>query len=282
MSILDMLSNGSLGSIINSMAGGSSGGSLTDSPMGNMVRDLFGQAKSVAGKIDQATPGGMGGLLGAGALGALLGNVMNGSAMRNVALAGIGAAAWNFYRKWSAARQAEEEGAQQSANYTGSSQEIPGFGDSGSPRVTRASYQEAELPSAPANLPAAGDSTSNLIMRAMSYAARADGKIDNDERQRMNIVLKSLFPGVDIDSLMAKINQEPIDPTKIAKDVVSKDQAEDVYRLSSIIIDPDQFMEISYMQALAQALGISAPRKADIEKEARAARENLAASLGAA
>lgn len=234
MSIFDVLTNGSLSSALDVLAS---------------------QAKSAAKGIQNQTPGGMGGLLGAGALGALLGNVMSSDVVRNVALAGAGAVAWNFYRKWANSQKgAQEEALPQGA--PAARAVSSGFG--------------GEV-----------DPTSILIMRAMNYAARADGTIDATEQQRIDAVVDGMLPGENTAVIMKEIQSEPIDPNKIAAQVGSKEQAEDVYRLSCAIIDIDQFMELNYTAALAKALGISDERKREIEQEAAQAREQLKAALPA-
>lgn len=235
---------------------------LTNGSLGNALDVLASQAKSAASGIQRQTPGGMGGLLGAGALGALLGNVMSSDIVRNVALAGAGAVAWNFYKKWAQGQAAPRE----------DNEEIPGFGSS----PTRA------VASSRSTARAIGvDPTTELIIRSMNYAARADGKIDATEQQRMDAVVNGMLPGENTAEVISMISKEPIDPNKIAAQVGSKEQAEDVYRLSCSIIDIDQFMELSYTDALAKALGISPDRKREIELEAEEARRQLKNALPA-
>lgn len=235
MSIFDILTNGSLGSALDVLAN---------------------QAKSAGRTIQSQTPGGMGGLLGAGALGALFGNLASSDMVRNVALAGAGAVAWNFYRKWAASKQDQQaQTQQQDAAFR-----------------QQVDYQRHG---------GAVDPVAELVARAMSYAARADGSIDAVEKQRMDTVLRGMLPGQNIEAMEQAINKEQVDPNRIAVQVSSREQGEDVYRLSCAVIDPDQFMEQNYLAALAKALGIPQQRKEEIEKEAAQARRQLAASLPA-
>ena len=69
--------------------------------IGETLGSLMDTAKEQASGLTKATPGGVGGLVGAGALGALLGSFMSKGALQNAALVGAGAVAWNFYQKWS-------------------------------------------------------------------------------------------------------------------------------------------------------------------------------------
>lgn len=257
MSIFDVLTNGGLGAVLNSIAGqggkgpmGGLGGSV-----GSVLNDLGRKAKSAADTLGNATPGGLGGLAGAGALGAILGNVIQGDLLKSVAMAGAGAVAYNFYKKWAADQQGNKT--QAAMNQERPATE-PGWGDT---------------------VPASIDPTAELVIRSMIYAARADGNIDSDEQARIDAVLQNMMPGQDVSGVIQRIRSEAIDPNKIAVAVGSPEQAEDVYRLSCAVIDIDHFMEHSYTQALAQALGLSQAKKQDLEREADTARRALMASV---
>lgn len=269
MSIFDVLTNGSLGSVLDSIAGqaGSAGGVLGNSGMGSVLDSLGKKARSAATNIRDNTPGGLGGLAGAGALGALLGNVLSGDLMRSVALAGAGAVAWNFYKKWAGQQTGQ------------SPRQVPGSSQSHS----SGGYTDQEMPKGwgggPTE-PVAIDPVADLVLRTMIYAARADGNIDKDEQSRIDQILKNMLPGQDVSGPMQRIRTEMLDPNKIAMAVGSPEQAEDVYRLSCAIIEPDHFMEHSYLQTLAQALGISPADKRRLESEADQARKQLADAVG--
>lgn len=230
MSLFDILKNSNLSSVL---------GSLTD------------KAQSGAATLQKTTPGGVGGLLGAGAVGALLGSVLSKDMLQNAALVGAGAVAWNFYKKWSENR-----------NGNAAVQEMPA-----------APQQPAAVP-APA---AAVDPTAMLLLRAMIYAARADGHVDATEQERIGTLLQQMFPGQDAGQLTQSVMHEPLDPFTLARQVRSLEQGEDLYRLSCLIIDIDHFMERSYLDGLAQGLNIGTERKAALEQEAVQARHQLAA-----
>lgn len=238
MSIFDVLSGGSLGSVLSS---------------------LTNQAKSAATNIKNNTPGGLPGLAGAGAIGALLGNVLGGDLMKNVALAGAGAVAWNFYKKWAANQQSAQT-------------EEPAPAES-----VPAGWSNVLSPA-----PARGlDPTAELVLRAITYAARADGSIDAAEQDRMEKVMDAMLPGQDVSGAMARLRDESIDPGRIAASVRSPEQAQDVYRLSCAVIDVDHFMETSYLEALAKSLSINTAQKSQLEAEAEQARRQLVAAANA-
>lgn len=238
MSIFDVLGGGNLGSVLQSISN---------------------QARSAASNIKNNTPGGLPGLAGAGAVGALLGSVFGGDLMKNVALAGAGAVAWNFYKKWAAGQQQQQE---EAPRQQAVAQAPAGWGN-------------VAASSAPA---VALDPTAELVLRAMTYAARADGVIDAQEQDRMEKIMHSMLPGQDVSGAMARIRQENIDPARIAQSVRSPEQADDVYRLSCAVIDVDHFMETSYLDALAKALNINPAEKKQIEGEAEQAKKQLVAA----
>lgn len=274
MSILDILGGGNpLGAVLDAMTGGQGGrsggfgapasgqggfGGLGDlgGGIGDILSSIANKAGSVAASARDAAPGGMGGLMGAGALGAVLGNLLGGNAVKGIALAGASAVAWNFYKKWAASQS--EAATPESGTGAGGGASMQ-FGD-------------------PVNaLPPANNDVSELVMRSMIYAARADGTIQPEEKERIETVMATMFPGADTRSIMAKVSFEPLDPAVIARSVKSHEQGEDVYRLSCATIDIDHFMERGYLDALAKSLRIDEASQKQIEAEAQEAQKQLEA-----
>lgn len=235
---------------------------LKNTDFTSVLDTLGAQARGAASSIQNSSPGGLGGLFGAGALGAMLGNIMPGNAAKGIALAGLSAVAYNFYKKWTEAQNA--------------AQADTSFGQT-PPRQIKNQFG----PGFDSNSATSLDPTAELVVRAMNYAARADGNIDEVERQRMREILKNILPGQDVERVIDTVSNETIDPARIANATISADQAEDIYRLSCATIDADQFMEKSYLEALANSLGISANRKGELETEAAMARQHLMNSLPA-
>lgn len=255
-SLFDILGNSGLRDVLGQLSGqpasrniGGGLGSLGG--LGNVLGNLAGQARDLGSRA----PGGMGGLLGAGALGAILGQVLPRGAVNTAGLAGIGAVAWNFYKKWSqqkAAAEAERMNAQSS-----------GWED-----VFNDNRQAAQVTADPAGL---------LLLRAMIYAAKADGHMDDTERGRIEMMLQQMYPDQDVTPLLNSFTKEAVDPAVLARDVQSHEQAEDLYRLSCLIITVDNYMERSYLNGLAQALGIEESARNALEQEAEEAKRQLAA-----
>ena len=132
-------------------------------------------------------------------------------------------------------------------------------------------------PSAPAAAPAGhspDDDTASLLLEAMVFAARADGHIDAAEQSRINDAVRHMFPNQDVASLLDPLMTRPIDPRVLAGRVRSPEQARDLYRLSCAIIETDQFMERSYLNGLAEALGIGAEERDRMEAEVAATKRD--------
>lgn len=260
-SIFDIFGGGSssLGDALGGMLGGNNPlGGLLGGSVGDVLNSLSTKARSAQDNFDtQITQkGGLGGLLGAGALGALLGNMAGGSLLKNAALLGAGAVALNFYKKWAEGKQ----------------------GASDDRDAINANYQ-SQIGDSQGALPEIDGRTVELITRAMVYAAKSDGNIDQKERECMVSILSNMLPGQNVVSIIKKIENEQVDPGKIVQAVRSPEQGEDIYRLSSSVITVDQFMERAYLDALAKALGINENDKKSIEKEAQAVHQQLANSL---
>ena len=88
-------------------------------------------------------------------------------------------------------------------------------------------------------------------------------------------LVEQLCPGRDMSDVMNGLMNEPIDPARLASQVRSPEQSDDLYRLSCLIVDVDHFMERSYLDGLASALHLSAERKAALEQEVAQARRQL-------
>lgn len=207
--------------------------------------------------------GGIGGLLGAGALGGLLGTLMSGKTAKTVAkgalvvggTAAVGALAWNFYQKW--AQNSAGQGAQAPATAVPAAQPSPsGWSAQLNPETTA---PVAALPPA--------DAKALLLLEAMVFAARADGHIDATEQQHIHTAVGSMFPAKDMTAYIDTLLTKPLDPASLAAQVQNADEAQDLYRLSCMIVDVDHFMERSYLDGLAAALSISPEQKFQLEQE---------------
>lgn len=248
-----------LGSAMGGGQGGQAGGR---GGMPGSLGSIMDEMQKMAQGVGRSAPGGMGGLLGAGALGALLGQVLPRGAAQTAGLAGMGLIAWNFYQKWAAQQQAQQQAQQE--------QQAQQFASPTAMPAQETQYRPTQDMSYPA------DPTAMLLLRTMVYAARADGHIDAVEQERINGFVTQMFPGQDVSPLLTSLMQDAIDPNALAHMVQSPEQAQDLYRLSCLIVDIDNFMERSYMDALGQALRLPEQTRQALEQEAHTAKQQLA------
>ena len=231
---------------------------------GGALSDLGGMGRSV---MDALGKNNMGGMLGAGAVGGLIGALLGkkgrdlaGTALTLGGTAVAGTLAWNFYKKWSA-----RNGAASGSAPAGNSPVEPVSGHAPETSSAPAGWNFGNAsPSAPAAAPAGhspDDDTASLLLEAMVFAARADA-------------VRHMFPNQDVASLLDPLMMRSIDPRVLAGRVRSPEQARDLYRLSCAIIETDQFMERSYLNGLAEALGIGAEERDRMEAEVAATKRD--------
>lgn len=250
---------------------------------GGVLSDLGGMGRSV---MDSLGKNNMGGMLGAGAVGGLLGALLGkggrdlaGTALTLGGTAVAGTLAWNFYKKWAA-----QNGNGQTASPAGHDPAPAAPDKWGTPPASSApagwnfGVASRPAPAASSAAQSADDGTAELLLEAMVFAARADGHVDDTERGRINDAVRHMFPDQDVASMLDPLMERPIDPRALAGRVQSPEQARDLYRLSCAIIDTDQFMERSYLNGLAEALGIGADERERIEAEVAQAKRGGAPS----
>lgn len=108
-----------------------------------------------------------------------------------------------------------------------------------------------------------------LLVRAMIAAARADGHIDETERQHISDHLSELGlrdTARYIDGELAR----PLDPHALAREVTDMEQATEIYFASLLAIEVDHFMERGYLDELARALRLDPDLKGRIEQQVAA------------
>ena len=251
MGILDILNNGDLREKLKDLTeqvkSSAQEMSSTSGSWGEKLKNLTEQVKASAQELGESLPGDKKtkALVGAGALGALLGVIFP-KTVKAAGLAGAGAAAWYFYKKWAAQKKVQTSVA------------------NGEPTAKQDSLDLQ-------------DPAAVLLLQVMIAAARADGHVDAEEQARITTLVQQMFPEQDTVSLLRQLETATVNPEDIARQVGSAEQGEDVYRLSCLIIDIDEEAERRYMNELAQALNISEETRAALEGEAREARLKLEA-----
>ena len=169
-----------------------------------------------------------GAALGGGALGMLLGSKkgrkLGGKVLTYGGLAALGLVAYKAYGNW---------------------QRNNGQGAQPEPRTID------RLP------PEQGEKHSRAILTALIGAAKADGHVDERERQLIDEEMERLSQDR---ALLAWVDAElrkPVDPAEVAREAVTPEMAAEMYLASLLAVDEEDFMERSYLAELARQLNIA-------------------------
>lgn len=212
-------------------------------------------SKGALGDLLSGAGGGLGGLLGggsggrgtlaAGALGMLLGSKrgrrMGGKAVTYGGLAALGMLAYKAYGNW----QAQQAGNAQAA------------APQGEPRTVD------RLP------PAQVEEHSRAILRALVAAAKADGHVDDRERQMIEAEFAQMTDDSELQHWLEAELNKPLDPVEVAAAATTPEMASEMYLASVLMVDEEHFMERAYLDELARQLKLDAALKAELESQVR-------------
>lgn len=190
------------------------------------------------------------GALGGGALGLLLGS-KSGRKLGKTALqvggtAALAAVAYKTYQKWQSSKAEPANGALQSQ---------------------AAINHQAQAALASPTHSDSQDRESLLLLSAMIAAAKADGHIDAAEQSRIQSAVQSLGATPEVNQLVEQELSKPLDPSEVAAQVSTPEEAAEVYLASAIMIDEQNFMEKAYLQELAKQLGLARELVEELEQQ---------------
>lgn len=213
------------------------------------VSGTSGKRSKAGGLLPGAATGGLGSLLsgaGGGALAAgamsLLkgkkGRGMGGKVLTYGGLAALGVIAYKAYNNW----QASQGQAGQREPQT----------------IDRLPADQAE-------------EHSQAILRALVAAAKADGHVDERERD----LIEGEFVKINDDQqfrqwLHAELDK-PLNPAEVARAARTPEIAAEMYIASLILVDEEHFMERAYLDELARQLNLAPALKAELEAQVRQA-----------
>lgn len=134
----------------------------------------------------------------------------------------------------------------------------------GSATLVPAAPEPAALP-APAAEASGGGDTALLVMRAMIAAAAADGRIDQDERERiLGTLTRAGIDGEGVKVIEAELDR-PASAAELAAAVKTPEQAVQVYTAARRIITPNTVEERVFLAHLSAALGLDPKAVAQID-----------------
>ncbi len=176
-------------------------------------------------------------LLGTGA-----GRRVTGSALKIGSLAAIGGIGWKAYQNWMAQKDNEN---QEVKDIASNAKIIP----------------INELGEAEAN------ERSQILLKAMIAAAKADGHINKKEVAAIDEQIKKLGLTGDVASLMQEEIAKPLDVKEIAG--LAKNNsgiAAEIYLVSAVVSDKENSMEREYLSSLAKEMGLPESLVAELQK----------------
>ncbi|NBC99275.1 DUF533 domain-containing protein [Atlantibacter hermannii] len=111
------------------------------------------------------------------------------------------------------------------------------------------------------------DKRAERLILALVFAAKSDGHIDDAERQAIDQHLRDAGIENEGRALVEQALELPLDPARLADGIQNEEEALELYFLSCAAINPDHFMERSYLNALGDALGIPEDVRTDVERD---------------
>lgn len=119
-----------------------------------------------------------------------------------------------------------------------------------------------------AHAPVANEELGKKMVRAMIAAAKADGQIDADEKRRIFSQLETMPLSAEEKAFVFDELSGPLDMDAIVASADRPEHAADIYAASLVAMVADTDLERSYLNSLAQRLGLEAGLVAEIHRAA--------------
>ncbi len=213
-----------------------SGSMSSQDGLGGLLGGLLGGGNATGG--GSGLGGLLGGLLGGSGGSSAGGNSQGRSAggVNYAALASLGMMAFQAYQSW----QRSQAAAPQQAVRT----------------VDQLSGPEAE-------------DHSHAILRALIAAAKADGRIDEQEEQLIYAEIKRQTNDPQLQQWLDEEVSKPLDAAEVAQSAQDPAMAAEMYLASVMLVDDQQPAERAYLDELAGALQIDPTLQVHLEQQAK-------------
>ncbi|PVZ54125.1 DUF533 domain-containing protein [Pseudomonas sp. B1(2018)] len=232
--LLEQLLRAGQGSMAQQGGGGASAqGGLGD--LGGLLGGLLGGGAG-AGGGGAGLGGLLGGLLGGGSPMGDAPQSRSGGGTNYAALASLGMMAFQAYQAW----QRSQASAPQEAPRT----------------VDLLAGPEAE-------------EHSHAILRALIAAAKADGRIDDSEKQMISTEIGRHTDDPQLQQWLDDEVAKPLDPNEVAQSATDPGMASEMYLASVMLVDDQQDAERNYLDELAAALQIEPELQLRLEQQAK-------------
>jgi uncharacterized membrane protein YebE (DUF533 family) len=193
------------------------------------VRDKAGQAVQMAKDNPLAT-----GAIAAVLLGTGTGRAITGSALKLGGMAAIAGLAYKAYQNYQKGEAPEPTQAEPEL--------LP---------------PPSDTPFHPSQAPQGEAEFALVLVRAMIAAARADGHIDDEERQKIGARLSLSGVGPEAERFMMEELEKPVDLDALVTAAATDEQKVELYTASRLAIEPDNRTERGYLDMLAGRLGLA-------------------------
>ncbi|MNM67771.1 Inner membrane protein YebE [compost metagenome] len=200
------------------------------------------QGGGVSSQLGSLLSGAGGGALAAGALGLLLGSKkgrkVGGQVLTYGGLAALGVLAYKAYGNWQRQQASAPRGEPQTVD---------------------------RLP------PAQVEQHSHAILRAIVAAAKADGHIDDRERQLIDGEVAKLTSDIELQGWLDRELAKPLDPAEVARAAQSEEMAAEMYLASLLMVDEENFMERAYLDELSRQLRLDPALRSELDRQVQQA-----------
>ena len=109
---------------------------------------------------------------------------------------------------------------------------------------------------------------SQAMLGAMIAAAKADGHMDERERELVEAELHRLEADPALRRWVDDQLRRPVDPAAVAAAAATPEMAAEIYLASVLVVDETTVMERAYLDELARQLRLDAGLKAALERQA--------------
>jgi uncharacterized membrane protein YebE (DUF533 family) len=111
----------------------------------------------------------------------------------------------------------------------------------------------------------------HAILKALIGAAKADGHIDQQERQLIDSEIVKLTSDLSLQRWFDQELAKPLDPADVAGAATTEEMAAEMYLASLLVINEQNYMEGAYLQELARQLKLPTELKAELDFQAKQA-----------
>lgn len=195
---------------------------------------------------------GRGDLMKGAAIGGILGLLVGNKKARKVAgglvgyggAAAAGALAFKAYQNWQQGKQVTT-----------------------APVATSADVNNVDPRFMPSSIDSAGQNFSLTLMRAMIFAAKADGHLDATEQVAIFDQVEKMSLDAETKAAVFDLLRLPVNIDSLVHSVQGVEQAAEVYLVSRLAIDVDHPAERAYLEALAHKLELPAELLAHLDHQ---------------